>query len=399
MVLVLAALFVVLVVVLLLWQGRTPPAAPSQAGSVASRETTQGRSGGAPAAGLARGGPGGPALDAGARRKDGPGPFDYDGGAEGRERYIETIKEALRIYRETMVYPQWSRPVDGSVMHLVDWRRPVRRGQQFAADKEGNTIFAYFVLDHVFVAPGETISGTLEVYKEAQGERLPVPLAEASVRIETYEGGNNWKVVAHPALQGGNGHWTTQFVPTKIKGLPLPERPARAVARVVYNTEFSKEIPVSFGYTDQMPVRVHGIAHDALVNGSLMVSLDVELKAAGALHINATLFDREGRTPIVLHTGAQQGLKAGRQRVDFVFFGRALREKGLDGPYRLKSLHGYLRVRGETATSEHFWYRDDEPPLFTKKYRAADFSDAEYSSPLKDAKIRDYENLLREASQ
>lgn len=58
------------------------------------------------------------------------------------------------------------------------------------------------------------------------------------------------------------------------------------------------------------------------------------------------------------------------------------------------ALHGLVKRFGEEP-EEVFWSHPDEPPALTGPHRAAELSSAEWSDPEKDAKVGQYEDLIR----
>src|SRR5262245_29349348 len=57
--------------------------------------------------------------------------------------FSHKLEATLALYQEAMVYPRWSRPVDGSLPHLLDWNHSLQIGQPFAADRERREIEAH----------------------------------------------------------------------------------------------------------------------------------------------------------------------------------------------------------------------------------------------------------------
>jgi hypothetical protein len=81
----------------------------------------------------------------------------------------------------------------------------------------------------------------------------------------------------------------------------------------------------------------------------------------------------------------------GPQEMQITFFGRAINEKGIDGPYSIRALHGHVRVP-DADPPEVFWAH--ETPISTGTYKATDFAAGEWDSAEKQTKINQYKTLI-----
>ncbi|MCU0620045.1 MAG: hypothetical protein MUC69_00925, partial [Gemmatimonadales bacterium] len=79
------------------------------------------------------------------------------------------------------------------------------------------------------------------------------------------------------------------------------------------------------------------------------------------------------------------------------FFGKALREAGVDGPYSIRAVHGTVKQTDEQGMQSIGWSHPQ--PLTTRRYQASDFADAEWDAPEKQQKIGHYQALIQAAQR
>jgi hypothetical protein len=149
-----------------------------------------------------------------------------------------------------------------------------------------------------------------------------------------------------------------------------------------------KPLALGFAYSTQPPVRVLGVVGDKIVNGSLEVTLEVDIAGITPVRLRGALakagnLDR----PIATYDKWYRPTAAGRQHVTLQFFGKILRDAELDGPYELFRIHGTAYVRGAQAPQVFF---QEERTFRTRAYRAEQFDGDEWRDPEKDAKLRMY---------
>jgi hypothetical protein len=130
---------------------------------------------------------------------------------------------------------------------------------------------------------------------------------------------------------------------------------------------------------------------DQLEDGSLRVDVEVDSTRAGAAQISANLFGSDGEPPVATAL-ASPTLPRGRSWVTLSFYGLALRERGISGPYVVKTVRGHF----PSTTSAG---RGGEIARFagsytTHAYPLSSFTTQEWDSPDKRAGIAAYETEL-----
>lgn len=156
---------------------------------------------------------------------------------------------------------------------------------------------------------------------------------------------------------------------------------------------------------------------ERIENGNLVIDVLVDVKRECKFVFQSNLFDYRGRP---MHWATVNAVfEPGVKPVSFVFFGKIFWDDGFEGRYTLRDLRGTCEnlpfparwigdpARVDAITSaapraEPFLYYLPYTALqFTtqKEYRLNDFNKAEWSSPEKDAKLRELESAAQREQQ
>jgi hypothetical protein len=334
----------------------------------------------------------------------------------------DKAREALAQYLLFSEFPPFSRPADGSQEHLWKWNQLDPVGQAFATDKKGGAkISAELVLDKMFAAEGESITATVTVWRGAYEDATREP-ADAKVvgYVEAWrsadpssaapagsasvvapqkpgeapaagaEGYAPVETVTFTSVAGGPGHrYVAKFTPSMIAALKT-QKDVRFLASVDAD---GHPFPFSqpFRYAATTPIVLLEQHSDQIVKGSLEVTITLDVKKLGPVMIQATLYDATGTTPIAVYDDYLRGSVLGKQEARIAFFGKAIHDKGIDGPYSIRAIHGFVKA-DDTDPPEIFW--ESKLNLSTGSYKATDFSSSEWDSPEKQAKINQYKQLI-----
>ncbi len=333
----------------------------------------------------------------------------------------QQVREALEQYQTFSQFPPWSRPADGSQTHLWKWNSPAPSGQAFATDAKGNKISGELQLDKMFAGPGDSITATVTLwrggyedatrepadatvlgYVEVWRDAQPTPAADGSVNPAPIRGipgvgpppGSEGffpiATVSFASVAGGPGHkYVATFTPSTIEALKTQVE-TRFVASVDpdgHPFPFTE----SFRYAASAPLVVLDQHSDAIVKGSLEVTVAVDVKRLGPVMVQATLFDATGATAIATYDDYYRPTQLGPQELKITFFGKAIGDKRVDGPYSVRALHGFVHT-ADADPPEVFW--ESKATFATGAYKATDFSDREWDSPEKTDKINQYKRML-----
>jgi hypothetical protein len=304
-------------------------------------------------------------------------------------------RRSLEIYKATMVCPPWSRPLDDSTRHMLEWNRPWPVGQPFAADKDRREIRVDASLDKLFAGAGESMTATVTVTYE-EPPHAPVTPDQLTGWVRYLDG--DWKIAANVSFSRNGDRYVATFTPSAIPALAATPREAQFIVHVQLGELFPKDLVIPFPYAAEDAFAVTGVSADrATPDGSLEVSLDVDVKHVAPTLIQAALFDVDGKRGIATYSDYFRPAVVGKQAVVIKFYGKPIYESRVSGRYRVLALNGHVKVPG-TSPPEVFWARSDKlPPLLTAGvYASSQFTRESWNSPEKDAKIKQYEDLIRE---
>ena len=292
-------------------------------------------------------------------------------------------RERLADYERAAVYPWWSRPHDDGSRPLLAWNQPAVSDLPFADDPNAPTSY-HFAADKMHVPYGESMTSWIEVWKTGETrERVPAHVKQAWVMAVD---GAPGRMLPLGYADDGSHRYTNTFVPSEHKELAL-SRQVRIVAEVEAGGQ-TRTMLRDFTYAPREVLRVVGIS-DSIADGSLTISLDVDVLEAGTYTFQANLMAADGTTPLAWNDiGAQ--LASGRQRVRLVFFGKILRDQLQNGPYVMRDLRGFLHK----DDAEHNLWWSYPNSYRTAAYAAADFSPAEWDSAEKREKVAGMHDII-----
>ncbi len=300
------------------------------------------------------------------------------------------LDETIRIYRKTMAYPLASRPADHSNAHLTRWNEPITTGQPFAVDAAKREIQATARIDRIFASPGQAVS--LRLTTSYVDDNSPAEVETVGAELQWRDRKNDeWLTAQALPLHREAGSWVGAVIPSEVAALREPIREARILAFVRIG-EFERELSLDFSYAVEQPVVIRRLVSDRLVDGSLELGLEADLATAAPVALNATLFAADGTTPIAVFDDRYFPVRAGRQIIPVQVFGKVLHDRGIDGPYHLGAIHGYV-YRRDLVPDQLFFDRAEQPALKTAAHAASNFSPAAYQSPAVAARIAHYEAL------
>ncbi len=215
----------------------------------------------------------------------------------------------------------------------------------------------------------------LFAYLSASGERLPAgeitaevldqnlqPLASLVYRDDGEEGD----------ATAGDRLYSALFQPGDLLGDRLS---ASFMVRVRATTAGGERRDATTGFLYGSPDAVlSGRFRDSLDGGDLLIGAEVEVRAAGRFHLEASLYAPDGR-PLAWAQNAAE-LSPGRQWISLRYYGLILHEQGIDGPYRLRFAALSTTTRMPNAKNDLL-----ESSFLTQPYAAADFTSTPFDDP------------------
>jgi hypothetical protein len=200
-----------------------------------------------------------------------------------------------------------------------------------------------------------TIRGTLTTEELA-------PLGE----VQFHDDGLDGDAVA------GDGRYTVSFPGEPLGGGLSRSYLVRVEAEL--DGDDVRKGATSFMYANPH-ARLTGNYRDAVVDGSLVVGVEIEVSEAGRFHVEATLYGSDGLVKVAWAQAAQS-LEPGTHRLDLGYYGLILRERGIDGPYVLRYVA--LSTVDEMPNAKN---RVVENAYTTRTYRTTAFSDRPFDDP------------------
>lgn len=306
----------------------------------------------------------------------------------------DRLRRNLDEYKKVAIYPPWSRPHSDGTKYLLAWNRPVASDLPMD-DRPGKDTTYRFDADRAHVAYGEAITSWIEVWNKSDpSHKLPITVEDAwvmgdvgpktgrLVKLSYHDDGQDGDEVA------GDGRYSNRFVPSQLA--QLKQASQVHLAAVVSCCDGVRRLFVrEFTYAPRKVVEILGVS-DTIRNGSLDVMLDVNVLERGTYDFEANLMSGDGSVPIG-YTQMNYTLAPGRQSVDLVFFGRMFSERGLDGPYLVRDIHGMLLMLDADEHNIPFQY---DTPYVTRPWKRAELSPAEWDAPEKREKIATLHHLI-----
>lgn len=254
--------------------------------------------------------------------------------AAGTDRAPGALAEAAaRAYRAAARFPEWSRPIPPQAADPVRAERVP--APHSLPSPDGDEVISVWAGEVSFVHPAP-IALHAAVDRRGGGRQA---LAEVTGEVIDAAGA----LIGHVAYaddgegadrRAGDGVWSARFE------LPADRVPALAESfgvRVTATTAAGETLDVTGGFLVSRPhARLTGRYRDRLAGGDLVIDAEVEVAEAGRFHLAGTLAAIDGE-PVAWAQAAAE-LPPGRHWLPLTFYGLALRERGVAGPYRLSSL-------------------------------------------------------------
>jgi hypothetical protein len=273
-------------------------------------------------------------------------------------------------------YPPGSQPlvegVDPSAGHPEDDPVDAKSG-----------IHAVFQPRKGIVHPPEPIVIDLQVLDD-KGKRLAVSGAYARFRADgtTVEGGPWYRAnFSESALL-----YTATYAPLADEQIALLKGGRHVFVEVHFeapNGLGPRTYSTVVSYGRKPSAQLTGKYTDAIVEGSLSVQAGVHVDVAGDYRLIASLYAPDGETAIAFGKVVAT-LPVGDSSMNLSFFGKILRDKGIDGPYVLRYLMLFERdpVKGDDYSGETV-----DRAHTTHPYKAKDFAPDDYKPPPSQAVI------------
>jgi hypothetical protein len=184
-------------------------------------------------------------------------------------------------------------------------------------------------------------------------------------------------------------------------------------ADIEYGDNKKATLTSTFFSSPSKPAEATNVYRETIQDGSLVVYSTINVYKAGNYHFEANLKEEQSGNYIAYAT-FDGPLKSGAQEVEFLFFGKVLRDKGYDGPYLISDIRGHrvnLAIdpawldQGEEGLKKIQAAKTTEPDkelvlplkeeLKTNKYNVSQFSNKSFNSSEKEARLNELKELAK----
>jgi hypothetical protein len=279
--------------------------------------------------------------------------------------------QAAAEYRRRARYPRWAQPLG------PDDPDPLVRDREISPVESRGPNGAEPVLRVFPAAMGFESPEPAIVFAELTTRGRPVVAREVRGTLTTENLEPLADVLFHDdGLDGdavaGDGRYTVVFAGDALGGKLSTSYLVQVQALLGGDDE--RKGATSFQYASP-DAQLTGNYRDALVDGSLVVGVEIDVTEAGRFHVEATLYGAGG-TEKIAWAQAAQVLEPGTHWLDLSYYGLILRERGIDGPYVLRYVA--LSTTTEMPNAKN---RVAENPYQTAAYDVSAFSDRVYDDP------------------
>lgn len=309
----------------------------------------------------------------------------------------ERLQRALDDYRESARFPPGSRPFEEGARYKLDWNASLKDDLPFESLADGGIegdLSYRLETDRAHVSPGEALTTRLFIYRGQADQPVALRIHSAAVVSGGAQQTPLLPLTFQADARSGNGVYSNRFVPSESEALRRAEEDGERDFSVALDVEAEGRrlsIRRAFTFTTREPLKLLG-SRDALLDGSLVVTLTFQVETAGLYTFEANLLSASTQQPLGwIHTS--ESLPQGRAEVQLPFFGKVLHDAAVDGPYLVTGLRAFLRNAQGAPT--RFWV--SASPLRTSYYAARGFSAAEWNSPEKEARLRVLQQVVDSA--
>lgn len=241
--------------------------------------------------------------------------------------------ETARDYRERARYPESSRALKvGEADPVREKRTPTKQSRR---GPEGTGPELSVWASAVSVEVGKPI----DLFAEILSPGMPVLPLEVTAEIAGPAGEIVTQVTYRDDGRGvdqraNDGIWSARLrLPAGLEPDGAAPYMVRATARLLDGD--LRQAAGGFLYSNPS-ARLTGRYRDALRNGNLVISAEVEVREAGRFHLSGTLYSMKGEPIGTAQAGIE--LEPGKHWIRLPFYGLMFHDRKVAGPYRLGTL-------------------------------------------------------------
>lgn len=313
----------------------------------------------------------------------------------------ERAKALLASYLDWAKYPPTSRPArerpDRQRPHAAATRKlplSVDKADR-TDDKASSGISLVLSQSHYYLTAEETV--TLAVSCRRGEERVPCSVTGAVAEVS--DGATGKAPAPSPVTFADDGRggdvaagdyvWTTAWTP-KTAGFAEVTGPVSILASIEAGPERGLA-DFQVVSTGRPPAVFNGSVRETVKDGSLLFCLGIDVAEPGRYVLDGRVDDSTKTT--FAFVSFNDVLPKGKQEVCLTVFGRLIADEGAKSPFVLRDVEGFLLL--EDVFPDRRTMPTWEGAVHTTKvYKASDFSNAEWQSPVKERYV---ERLQKDA--
>ena len=321
------------------------------------------------------------------------------GAAEAQQR-LQHAQDRLATYRAFAKYPPDSRPAREHPDQLSPRASVVRTLPLSAGGRSSEDVHVQLGQDRRELV-GDEAARLWVRCEDSLGKALPCVIEQAQALVPQGLPGAAGLVPAPVPFsddghggdeQAGDGTQTAHLQP-----LALGFARYHGTLRVQLSLRIGHEQGQPFFdllYTPQPPARFTGQVRESIVEGSLRLSMGVQVSRAGRYFVMARVDDNQGKAVAYLEWNGE--LAVGPGQVPLWVFGKLIRDERPTLPLVLRDVEGYLFLDDTTPDRAHM-ARLSGVVHRTAVYSLSEFSDKEWDSEQKRRYLGEYEKDVAEA--
>ncbi|MDX1957557.1 MAG: hypothetical protein SFU98_03235 [Leptospiraceae bacterium] len=330
--------------------------------------------------------------------------------------YGVTPEFLLEQYKEWAQYPPNSRPITNNNHDLVQpffvMESPLELVDD-PKDKEVNGYRCHFQpKTWAVIGPNAEMFIKLEC-RDKTNQPVPVKITDHKMFREDMDAKKYSALRADFNDDGRDGDEVAKdnIITFKWKPLKTDWGQMTLEADIAYGQGKKAKVTSTFFSSPNKPAEVTNVFRESTNDGSLIIHATVNVLKAGNYHLEANLKEAKEKNYIAYST-FDGSLKSGTNEVEFLFFGKILKDKGYDGPYIVTDVRGHrvnLAVdpawfsQGEEGLKKIQAAKTTEPDkelvlpftdeYKTKPYQISVFSNKEWASADKENRIKELQAL------
>jgi hypothetical protein len=274
-------------------------------------------------------------------------------------------------------YPPGSQP-------LTEGTDPATQPKGEAPISPGDGITCLYGPRVAVVHPPDPLVIDLEV-KNRLGARMPITNAVVRFRPDRSDPKAPW--FESPLVDDGTDkdfvagdfQYTATYFPTDEQKAAIFKGGSHVFVEVRFEAPKGlgpRVFPAVMEYSRLPNATLTGTYADAVVDGSLVITADVNATQAGQYRLIGSLYVAGTESAIAV-ASKQVQLDTGDGTIPLLYFGKILYDRGLNGPYELR----YVMLFEETVGQESIPGVTVDHAYTTRRYSARDFSAASYVEP------------------